>query len=253
MQHLTLSNDQKEKARFISSNPFADFSTLESYEIIDLAIYWAYYSAKIEGNTYTYVETECLLKDGITSPKTYTEAAMLKNLYNSFIDCVERIKKGDELRLNTRTIMELHAMLTNDLLPVFQRGTLRSHAVRITGTDYIPPSDPALIEQKLAQILTEQEEYEDPFVHSMFLHCNLARLQPFSDGNKRTSRLVESIVLMSAHIIPVRSSKQADILRYRDAIASFYEKEDYNPYIDYALDMQLQRINEVAPPKYQWR
>ncbi|WP_297128843.1 hypothetical protein [uncultured Porphyromonas sp.] len=94
MQHLTLSHDQREKARFISSNPFADFSTLESYEIVDLGIYWAYYSAKIESNTYTYVETECLLKDGITSLKTYTEATMLKNLYNTFIDCVERIKKG---------------------------------------------------------------------------------------------------------------------------------------------------------------
>lgn len=253
MQHLTLSHDQRDKARFISSNPFADFSTLESYEIVDLGIYWAYYSAKIESNTYTYVETECLLKDGITSLKTYTEATMLKNLYNTFIDCVECIKKGGELRLNPCTVMELHAMLTNDLLPLSQRGTLRSHEVRITGSDYIPPSDPILIKQKLTDILIEQEKYDDPFARSIFLHCNIARLQPFSDGNKRTSRLVESIVLMSAHIIPVRSNRQADILRYRSAIAHFYETEDYNPYIDFALDMQIQRINEVASPKFRWR
>lgn len=64
---------------------------------------------------------------------------------------------------------------------------------------------------------------------------------------------MESIVLMSAHIIPVRSNRQADILRYRSAIDHFYETEDYNPYIDFALDMQIQRINEVASPKFRWR
>ena len=57
---------------------------------------------------------------------------------------------------------------------------------------------------------------------------------------------------MNANIIPVRSNKSADFIRYRDAIVAFYEKEDYDPYIDYALDMQLQRINEVAPQKYQY-
>ncbi len=252
MKQLILRDDQTKKAEFIRSNPYADLSTLESYEIKDLAVYWAFYSGKIEGNTYSYVETECLLKDDITPPKTYEEATMLKNLYNTFITCVEQIKKGGELKLNPFSVKGLHAMLTNNLLPISQRGVLRSHPVRITGTDYIPPTESTLIEHEFTEILKEQAEYEDPIARSMFLHCNLARLQPFSDGNKRMSRLAESITLMNANIIPVRSNKSADFIRYRDAIVAFYEKEDYDPYIDYALDMQLQRINEVAPQKYQY-
>lgn len=55
-------------------------SDLYSNELKDLAVVWCYYSGKIEGNTYTYAETEALLKDGITSEKKYEDAKMLKNL-----------------------------------------------------------------------------------------------------------------------------------------------------------------------------
>lgn len=67
-----------------------------------------------------------------------------------------------------------------------------------------------------------------------FLHCNIARLQPFRDGNKRTSRLVESVALMNANIIPVRSDK----FKTSSIIVmpiGFYETEDYNPYIDFCI------------------
>lgn len=59
-------------------NKLAPLSDLYSSEIQDLGIVWAYYSGKIEGNTYTFIETEILLKDGITSLKSYNEAKMLK-------------------------------------------------------------------------------------------------------------------------------------------------------------------------------
>lgn len=60
------------------ANKHAKLSSLVSSEIKDLAVVWCYYSGKIEGNTYTYVETEALLKDNITSEKRYEDAKMLK-------------------------------------------------------------------------------------------------------------------------------------------------------------------------------
>jgi hypothetical protein len=71
MEHL-FNQEQQQKASFILENPLAKLSELYSNEIKDLAIVWCYYSGKIEGNTYTYVETEALLKDGITSEKKRT-------------------------------------------------------------------------------------------------------------------------------------------------------------------------------------
>lgn len=82
-------DEQLNKADFILDNPYAKLSGLLSSEIKDLAVAWCYYSGKIEGNTYTYVETEALLKDGITSEKKYEDARMLKNLYNIFVGELE--------------------------------------------------------------------------------------------------------------------------------------------------------------------
>ena len=78
------------------------------------------------------------------------------------------------------------------------------------------------------------------------VHCNIARIQPFIDCNKRTARLVESIVMMNAGLIPVYSAKDADILNYRKGLISFYENETYSLYTDYFLDRQLVRIKELT-------
>ena len=67
-----------------------------------------YYSGKIEGNTYTYVETEALLKDGITSEKQYENAKMLKNLHNLFVSEMEYIHKGKNTEIiDERTLLRL--------------------------------------------------------------------------------------------------------------------------------------------------
>ena len=86
---------------------------------------------------------------------------------------------------------------------------------------------------------------ENPLERAVYLHCNIARIQPFIDCNKRTARIVESIVMMNAGLIPVYSSKDSDLLNYRKGLVSFYESENYNSYTDFFLDRQLSRINAL--------
>lgn len=244
---------QKQKADFIQKNKYAKFSNLRSSQIQDLAVVWCYYSGKIEGNTYTYVETEALLKDGVTSPKRYSDAKMLKNLYNTFISCAEQINKDGQININCFTVNSIHSMLTDELVPTHNRGLLRTEPVAITGTSYIPPKDPDAIKEAFDNILLNQESISDPFERAVYLHCNLARLQPFIDGNKRTSRVLESIVLMNADIIPVYSSKDEDLIDYRNGLIHFYETQEYGPYADYFLNRQITRLNDMAPkcaPKF---
>lgn len=240
---------QKQKADFIRKNKYAKFSNLRSSQIQDLAIVWCYYSGKIEGNTYTYVETEALLKDGITSPKRYSDAKMLKNLYNTFISCAEQINKDGQININSFTVNSIHSMLTDELVPTHNRGLLRTEPVAITGTSYIPPKDLDSIKDAFDNILANQEVISNPLERAVYLHCNLARLQPFIDGNKRTSRVLESIVLMNADIIPVYSSKDEDLINYRTGLIHFYETQDYTQYADYFLNRQITRINDMSPSK----
>ena len=126
-----------------------------------------------------------------------------------------------------------------------ESGSLRTRAVRISGTEYVPPKNLQEIKSKLNEILFQQEEYANPLEKAVYLHCNLARLQPFIDGNKRTARMIESVVLMNAGIIPVYSTKDSDMLNYRKGLIAFYETEDYSQYADYFLNRQIERIKEI--------
>ena len=64
--------------------------------------------------------------------------------------------------------------------------------------------------------------------------------------------MIESIVLMNNDIIPVYSSKDEDILNYRKGLIEFYETDNYSKYVDYFLNRQIERINEIAPAKFQY-
>lgn len=249
MKQILLTDRQREKADFIRKSPIARFSSLLDHQVKDLAITWCYYSGRIEGNPYSHVETESLLKDGITYTRRYEDAKMLKNLYNTFISCAEMSRKEGQIRIDRFTVNSIHSMLMDDLLPNAMRGTTRTMPVRITGTSYIPPQEPEEISECLDRIIQEQAAYEDPLERAIFLHCNIAKLQPFVDGNKRTSRVLESAVLMSADIIPVRSDKSEDIENYRKTLVHYYETEDLQPYIEYMLGVQIDRINELTPAK----
>lgn len=238
--------EQQKKASFILENPLSKLSELYSNEIKDLAVVWCYYSGKIEGNTYTYVETEALLKDGITSEKRYEDAKMLKNLYNTFISELEYIQKEKNQEIiDERTLFRVHQSISTGLVSNEESGALRARAVRISGTDYTPPKNQQEIVSKLNEILFQQGGYSNPLEKAIYLHCNLARLQPFIDGNKRTARMIESIALMNADIIPVYSAKDSDILNYRKGLIAFYEMEDYSLYTDYFLNRQIERIKEI--------
>lgn len=253
MNHI-FNDKQLEKAEFIVDNPVARLSDLLSSDIKELCVVWCYYSGKIEGNTYTYVETEALLKDGITSEKRYEDAKMLKNLYNTFVSELEYIHRQRNTEIiDERTLFRIHSSISAELVSGEESGCLRNRAVRISGTEYVPPKDIMEIKQTLNRILYVQDQFKNPLEKAVFLHCNLARLQPFIDGNKRTARMVESIAMMNADIIPVYSSKDSDILNYRKGLVHFYETEDYNLYANYFLNKQIERINSIAPEKFQYR
>lgn len=250
MMKPIFSPEDLKKAEAIAQSPYSRLSDLTHSEIKDLAIVWCYYSGKIEGNTYTYVETEALLKDNITSEKKYDDARMLKNLYNTFISELEYIheKKQNE-SIDEKTLLRIHQTLVSGLVSTEDCGQLRSRSVRITGTEYTPPKDIYEIRAALNDVLYKQEQFKNPLERAIYLHCNIAKIQPFIDGNKRTARMVESIVMLNNGLIPVYSAAEKDILRYRKGLIDFYETGDYSVYKDYFLNRQAERILSCMPEK----
>lgn len=237
------SKEDWQRVKRIEDSSQTKLSALKPDELADLIVIWCYYSAKIEGNSYTYTEAKALLEEGITPNKKYEDAKMLKNLYNTFVAEVTHISKlGKVVEIDERTLFRIHHSISSELVAVEESGLLRTRPVRINGTTYTPPADVIVIKEKLNEILFRQHFYEDPLERAIYLHCNLAKLQPFIDGNKRTARTLASIVLMNADFIPIHSSLNKDIINYRKGLLAFYESGDYTLYVDYFLSNMLRRV-----------
>jgi len=166
--------------------------------LIDLA--WA--SSKLEGNTYSKLDTQNLLENGIRAEgKDASEATMLLNHKNAIALLVEQ---AEDISFNHYTLFNLHAALSENLLANKKdEGRLRERIVGITGTTFVPLSIPQKIEENFDIILAKATDIPDPFEQSFFMMVHLPYLQPFIDVNKRTSRLAANISLVKANLCPL--------------------------------------------------
>src|SRR6266545_1091327 len=183
--------------------------------VIDLS--WK--SSKIEGNTYTLLDTEQLLREAIEAPgHSHAEAVMILDHKRAF-DYIWQ-HQADFRRLTRSQLEEVHALLTKDLsVP----GGLRTSGVGITGTVYVPPASQVEIASHLDGILRAINSFEEPAEKALACLVLLPYLQPFADGNKRTSRLMANAALL-AHGLPPLSYRSIDEQAYKGALILFYEQ-----------------------------
>jgi fido (protein-threonine AMPylation protein) len=166
--------------------------------LVDLA--WA--SSRLEGNTYSRLDTQNLIEFGQRAEgKDATEAQMILNHKNAIELLVDH---AEMLGFNRRTLLALHAALSENLLPDHaQEGRLRAHMVHIGGTPYLPIAIPQVIEEHFDLVLAKAAAIPDPFEQAFFVMVHMPYLQPFSDVNKRTSRLAANIPLVVGNLCPL--------------------------------------------------
>ena len=191
--------------------------TIYSRLLIDLA--WN--SSRLEGNTYSLLETERLLELGEAAEgKDAVEAQMILN-HKAAIELL--VDEADEIGFNRYTILNLHALLADNLLADPQAGgSLRHIPVGVEGTVYHPLEVPQLVEECFEQILHTAAAIRDPFEQAFFALVHLAYLQPFQDVNKRVSRLAANIPLVRANLCPL-SFVDVPERAYVDGVLAVYE------------------------------
>lgn len=157
-------------------------------------------SSRLEGNTYSLLETEQLLQCNEPSlGKDLQETQMILN-HKEAIEFLIR----PSIRLDRFTIMNLHALLSHNLLKnPLACGKLREIPVEISSTVYVPLGLPQVIEECFAKIIYTACKIKDPFEKSFFLMVHLPYLQPFEDVNKRVSRLTANIPLIQENVCPL--------------------------------------------------
>jgi Fic/DOC family len=184
--------------------------------LIDLS--WA--SSRLEGNTYTRLDTERLIEFGQAAEgKDAFETQMILNHKAA----IEYMVGDARVAVDTDTVIALHALLSDGLLrDPMAGGRVRQRAVEIDGSVYRPIALPQRLEELFGIVMQIAAEIVDPFERAFFLMVHLPYLQPFEDVNKRVSRLVANIPLMRHNLSPL-SFIDVPAQAYVDGMLGVYE------------------------------
>ena len=190
-------------------------------EMERLGVDLSWKSSQIEGNTYSLLETERLLKDKQTaSGKTKEEALMLLN-HKDALDLV--LDVPDYLKeLSVHRIEDIHSILTKEL--EVDRN-IRHRRVGITGTNYRPLDNEFQIREALEDTCTLVNGKDNVFEKALLTLVLLSYIQAFVDGNKRTARITSNAILIANGYCPI-SFRTVDSIDYKKAMLMFYEQNN---------------------------
>ncbi len=216
-------------------------------QILDrLLIDLAWNSSRLEGNTYSLLETQRLLELGESAEGKATQEAQMILNHKAAIEMLA--DPAEEIGFNRYTICNLHALLSDNLMSdPAACGSIRSRPVGISGTVFHPLEVPQQIEENFLLILAKASSIDDPFEAAFFVMVQLPYLQAFEDVNKRVSRLAANIPMIRHNFCPL-SFVDVDADDYVNALIGVYELQRIEYLRDvfvWAYTRSAQRYNAV--------
>lgn len=188
----------------------------KEFERITIELAWK--SSRIEGNTYSLIDTEILIKDHKEAAGHKKEEAIMILDHKKALDYIFK-NKEKFIKISLRDVEDVHRLLVSDLNVEFG---LRSKPVGITGTNYRPLHNVHQIKEAMEKMSEEINRAGDPWSKALSALLLISYIQPFEDGNKRTSRLVANACLIAGDVCPL-SFRSVDESSYKKAVLLFYE------------------------------
>lgn len=190
-------------------------------ELERLAIDLSWKSSQIEGNTYSLLETERLLKEKLTAAgKTKEEAIMLLN-HKEAIDFI--VENPDFMvPVTVSNIESIHNLLVKELAV---GKSIRNRRVGISGTNYRPLDNEFQLREAMEATCALVNKKDSIFEKALLILLLLSYIQPFMDGNKRTARIVSNAILLNLNHCPL-SFRTVDSIEYKKAMLLFYEQNN---------------------------
>lgn len=198
---------------------------IEKRELERLVVELSWKSSKIEGNTYTLLDTEKLILENKKAPgHSQKETQMILNHKDAFM--FVRENAPNFRTLSRSSIEQLHAILVKDLSVGFG---FRERQVGVIGSVYRPLGIVYQIQEGVDALADLVSRLETPFAKALIALLGLSYLQPFEDGNKRTARLLANAILLAYECAPL-SYRSVEENAYREAMLVFYEINSIVPF-----------------------
>ena len=213
-------------------------NTLYKKDLERLGIDLSWKSSQIEGNTYSLLETEQLLKERVEAKgKRKEEAIMLLN-HKSALDYILD-SPNYFLKLDLKKIVEVHNLLVDEL---DVEKDIRKRIIGITGTNYKPLDNEHQIREAIKLTCDLVNLKENIFEKAFLLLVLLSYIQAFEDGNKRTARIMSNAVMISNNHCPI-SFRTVDSINYKKAMLMFYEQNNISAFKKIFIDQYEFAVN----------
>lgn len=193
----------------------------KEYERLLIELSWK--SSQIEGNTYSLLDTETLIKENIEAEGHKKEEATMILNHKRALEFIFGSKDYFKT-ITLKKLEELHTLLMNGLDA--NKG-LRKFPVGIVGTNYKPLSNQLLIKDAVDKLITTINSTKNIIEKALITVIMISYIQLFEDGNKRTGRILANAILFANGYCPLsyRSVNESD---YKKAAILFYENNSIN-------------------------
>lgn len=200
-------------------------AAIQKKELERLVIELSWKSSKIEGNTYTLLDTEKLILENKEAPgHDKEEARMILNHKNAFNFI---LKNASQFKTITRkNLQELHSVIVESLNVNLG---FRQTPVGVLGSKYRPLDNIHQITEAVDNLGAAVSRMTTPYAKAVIALLGISYIQPFEDGNKRTSRLMANALLLAHNCAPL-SYRSIDENEYREAVLIFYELNSISPF-----------------------
>ena len=215
--------EEKEKLENLQREFVRNFSKYDSQTLINkeferIMIEFSWKSSAIEGNTYSLLGTEALIKNNVIGEgKTKEETQMILNHKDAFNEAIQNRERF--IKLRSADVEYIHSVLIKKLGIA---KNIRKAGVGITGTKYRPLDNEPQIKEALQNMVDLINKKESFLEKAFLISILIAYIQIFEDGNKRTSRMISNAILLAHHSIPL-SYRIVDVEEYKKAVILFYE------------------------------
>lgn len=221
--HDLFSKNEKEELNKICRSFQKETNKLSSdilkRELERFVIELSWKSSKIEGNTYSLLETESLIKEQKEAVgKSKDDAIMILNHKIVFEEILKN--KNDFKNLSISKINQLHNLLIKNL---HVTTGIRKQAVGITGTTYQPLDSEHQLREAYEKTVNVINNSKDIFEKALISHFMISYVQPYADGNKRTSRMLTNAILLAYDLYPL-SYRSVNEDEFKKALILFYEQ-----------------------------